>query len=273
MQKIALIAGAYNEARNMEKFLKHHSWVDEIIVNDSGSDDGTVELCEKYGRTVLHNKFTGSHNQRIAKAVKEANSDWIFIIDPDEFITDELKAEILDILKDGSAYSAYKNRRIEHFLDKPLLAKCWCVEGLKFFKKTDVNFEGDYYHEHPIVSGQIGHLDGTVLHFASDNIHWMISKYNYASEFECDQYYEKFGELSNFKFAKLLMFRPLKVFWKNMVKKKGYKEGINGLVFAVIAMVKDTLIICKYWEKYIAKNPNRLPDKEVPDPWKSRSCY
>ncbi len=82
--------------KNEEEFLPNclesiRSWVDEIIVVDTGSTDRTVEIAQSYGAKVFHqaweNDFSKARNFSLAQATKE----WIFIIDADEeFVADDI---------------------------------------------------------------------------------------------------------------------------------------------------------------------------------------
>ncbi|MXY96476.1 MAG: glycosyltransferase, partial [Gemmatimonadetes bacterium] len=46
MQSLSVVVITYNEARKLRRCLDPVSWADEIIVVDSGSTDGTVEIAE-----------------------------------------------------------------------------------------------------------------------------------------------------------------------------------------------------------------------------------
>jgi glycosyltransferase involved in cell wall biosynthesis len=269
--KICIMPSVYYEAKALPRFLEYHSWADEIIVIDSGSQDNTEEICLRYNRRFLSKPLAGSYNQRSIWSIKQTEADWIFFADPDEFITLELKKEIGTVLEDDSdIYQAYEVRRVNFFMDKRLEHGGWSGHSLKFFKRDAVSFVGDSYHEKPIINGKIGRLKGEVLHYHNPNIYWIIQKFNYISEFDSKEYYNKFGVLSEKKFKWLLLTKPLKNFWKGYIKKKGYKDGLDGFIYAALIWAFDTIRICKYGEKYIIKNPNIYAPDKLSDPWECR---
>ena len=268
---ICLVPSVLNEAQSLDKFLKHHSWVDEIIVVDSGSRDNSESVCKAYNRKFIFRSVNGNYNQRAAWVVKQTTADWVFFIDPDEFISEELKEEILSFLSSkDNRYAAYETRRINYFMDKRLENGGWSGYSLKLFRKGFVEFKGDAYHEKPFVNGQIGRLKGSVHHYPSSNIYWMLQKLNYISEFDLNEYYNKFGVLTERKFKWLLLTKPFKNFWKGYIKKKGYKDGLHGFIYAALIWAEDVIRICKYGEKFIVKNPNLLPQDKLSDPWECR---
>ncbi len=267
---ICLVAGVLNESSALPKFFQEHVWADEIIILDSGSTDGSEKITQEHNRFFLHKPLNANHNQREAWATQQTTAEWIFILDPDEFISEDLKAEILSLLENDTEYAAFEFPRLNFFMDKPLRHGGWSGNTLKMFRRDKVRFEGDSYHEKPIIDGKIGQLKGEVLHYPTPNIHWIAQKFNYISEFDCKAYYDQYGELSEKKFRWLLFTKPFKNFWKCYVKKQGYKDSLHGLIYAAMIWAFDVIRICKYAEQYIIKNPDLTPRDKLPDPWECR---
>ena len=67
------------------------SWVDEIIVVDTGSTDRTVEIAQSYGARVFFQPWKGDFSRPRNLSLSKATGDWIFIIDADEeFVQDDI---------------------------------------------------------------------------------------------------------------------------------------------------------------------------------------
>jgi O-antigen ligase len=62
---------------------------DEIIILDSGSDDGTVEICKQFTDKVFVTDWPGFGIQK-QRALDKAVGDWVLAIDADERLTPEL---------------------------------------------------------------------------------------------------------------------------------------------------------------------------------------
>lgn len=268
---ICLIINTKNEASVLPKFFEHHAWADEALVMDSFSTDLTIDICKKYGRNFYQAEVAGNYNTRHNLALTLFKSDWAFFIDPDEFVSDELKQQILAFLSvSDNKYAAYEFPRVNFFMDRPLRYGGWSCNTLRIFRKNCVEFKGDAYHDHAVVKGKIGRLSGVMYHYPNPNIYWINQKFNYISEFDLKEYYNKFGVLSEKRFKWLLLTKPLKNFWKGYIKKKGYKDGLYGFIYAALIWAFDVIRICKYGEKYIINNPNKLTADKLSDPWECR---
>lgn len=90
MNRLALNMVVYNEADKIEgtltKILPH---VDEAIVVDQSSTDGTADICLAMGVTVLQDLHHGFPEPSRNLALAHTEADWVLTLDADEEMTDE----------------------------------------------------------------------------------------------------------------------------------------------------------------------------------------
>ncbi len=60
--------------------------VDQIVVVDTGSSDGTVEIARKHGAEVYFFEWNDDTSAARNESLKHANRDWILVLDADEAI-------------------------------------------------------------------------------------------------------------------------------------------------------------------------------------------
>jgi len=91
---ISCIMIAQDEAERIGPAIRSVAgWVDEVIVVDSGSTDGTVALARQLGARVVHQPWLGFGAQtRFAEEL--CRNDWVLKLDADEVVTAELQDEI-----------------------------------------------------------------------------------------------------------------------------------------------------------------------------------
>src|SRR6185503_17550001 len=88
----------FNEESNIKAACESIAWADEIVVVDSNSTDATRELATASGARVITNAWPGFGAQK-QFAVEQTKHEWIFSLDADERVSDELKQSIEELRK------------------------------------------------------------------------------------------------------------------------------------------------------------------------------
>jgi glycosyltransferase involved in cell wall biosynthesis len=74
-----------NEEACLERCLKSVcDHVDEIIIVDTGSTDGTVEIAKSYGARIYHHPWENDFSKHRNQSLSYATGGWIFQLDADE---------------------------------------------------------------------------------------------------------------------------------------------------------------------------------------------
>lgn len=109
-----------NEANNIERCLNSLIGVaDEIIVVDSISTDGTVDICRRYGCKVTERVFAGYGSQR-QYAVGLANGRYVLSVDADEMLSQELRENIIRLKNEGFTHRMYSFRVVNYICGRPM---------------------------------------------------------------------------------------------------------------------------------------------------------
>lgn len=236
-----------NEEANLAKCLDSLKWVDEIIVVDGESADRTREIAESFGARVILHPFEGDFGLERNIGNENATSDWVLALDADEIVPEKTRKKIEGILKSGSEFDAYNVPRMQYFLGKPLLHGGRYHSIVNFFKRGRARFEGKVHHL-VLVEGKVGELKFPIEHYPFNSISEFINKQDRYTTYEAGELFEKFGKGRLDKAKYNMTWKPVKLFFKTYIKKKGYKDGMLGLLFSILFSWRHFLIWAKYWE-------------------------
>ncbi|MDQ3801227.1 MAG: glycosyltransferase family 2 protein [Acidobacteriota bacterium] len=235
--KISVCIIAFNEEKNIERAVESvREMADEILVVDSESVDRTRELAESLGAKVFVQKWLGFAAQK-QLAVERAVNDWIFSLDADECVSDELRAEILRLKNSlpAATADAYKIPRLSFYMNRPIRRGGWYPDWqLRFFDRRKGGWKDVPVHESVEMSGdaRIGKLKGDILHYSVENAahhHRMIGE-RYAP-LAARRMFEDGRRTSRAK----IFFAGLTAFVQTYFLKLGFLDGFAGFCIARFA--------------------------------------
>jgi glycosyltransferase involved in cell wall biosynthesis len=244
--KISAVIIAFNEADKIARAVDSVKWADEIIVVDSESTDQTREIAESHGAKVIVQKWLAFSKQK-QFAVDAAENDWIFSLDADEQVSDELQAEILKLknLADNLA-DGYRIPRLSYYLDRPIRHSGWYPDWqLRFFNRNKGRWKEVLIHESVKVDGKVEKLSADILHFSIENAahhHRMIGE-RYAP-LAAEQMFINGRRTSAFKIATV----GLTTFIQTYFLKLGFLDGLAGFCIARFAAHHAFLKYLMLWE-------------------------
>jgi glycosyltransferase involved in cell wall biosynthesis len=248
MIKISAVVSAYNEEKNIENCLKSLKFADELIVIDNGSTDETGELAKKYANKVLTQK-NDPQKIDIQKnlGIEEANGDWVLIVDADEQVSEELAKEIRSTIeKEKSDISGYWIPRKNYIFGKWIENAGWYPDPqLRLVRKGKGKYSLLHVHEPIKVEGETGELKQNLIHNNYGSIAQFLTKTTVYAENEAD-----FLLKNGYQFSHLDAIRfPMKELLNRFFARKGYKDGLHGLMLSILMAFYHFLIFSFIWEK------------------------
>lgn len=218
-----------NEAALIRTCLDSLTWVDEIIVVDSGSTDGTVEICQEYTDKVMVTDWPGFGPQK-NRAVGMATKEWVLSLDADECVTLELRHELQAAMTDPGNYAAFAMPRRSTYCGKSMRHSGWWPDYVaRLFRRGQACFSDDIVHERLIVDGPVGRLRQPLLHEAFRDLNEVLDTMNRYSTAGARMMQER-KEQAGLSTA---LLHGLWSFLSTYVLRAGFLDGREGFMLAV----------------------------------------
>lgn len=240
---LSVAIAIFNEENKIERTLQSVvGWADEIVILDGNSTDKTVEIAKKYTDKIFFHDNELMFHKNKNLAIEKCTSDWIFFLDADEVVTQELKDEIDNVIsrRDKSRlvptnennYSGFDLPRANYFLGRFLKKGGQYPDTrIRLFKKGMGRWPCVSVHEQIEVDGEVGHLKNDLLHYSYESFAEYLKKANTYTTLTAKSIKD---EKINFvlKFAKYMIYLPIITFFNIYLRHRGYVDSWQGLLFA-----------------------------------------
>ncbi len=164
---LSVIVITKNEAAVIPRCLASVAWADEIIVFDTESNDGTVDIARGLGAKVTSAPDWPGFGPQKNRALALATGDWVLSIDADEWVTAELRAEIEKAIAAPDFLPAYRLPRLSSYCGRIMRHSGWWPDHVtRLFQRGAARFSDDLVHERLIVDGVTGSLQQPLRHEA-----------------------------------------------------------------------------------------------------------
>lgn len=246
---VSVVIITKNEEDKIARCLEKVKWADEIIIVDDLSTDRTVEICQEFGAKVISHKSCGNFDRQRNIGIDNARGEWILQMDADEIVPEGLKKEIQMLVSADSDYAGFQIRRKNFFLGHFMgYGGFYGPYWVKLFRRSAGRYTGRSVHETLKLEGKLGTIKVDIEHYPFQSISQNIERTNMYTTVVAKLMKEEKGALDKKELRYNLTIRPLKNFWKMYVKKRGYKDGMYGLIFCILFTFGPMLRWMKYWE-------------------------
>ncbi len=254
---VSVIIVTKNEEKAIVQCLENLSHFNEVIVVDSQSEDRTVAIARKIGVRVYDFIWNGQYPKKRQWCLEhlDLQHDWVFFVDADEIVTDEVVQDISQLFKHGDPVEAgffigadylWKGQLLSHGLKNNKLVLL-DRRRIEFPVIDDLDLEGmgeieGHYQPvlKPAFSGDgIGQLKGKILHHIDESKNWEKRHQRYA-KWEAGMNAKDAWPLDPLPWRAFLKrvfraipMRHIAAFLHCYLLKLGFLDGFNGFDFAL----------------------------------------
>ena len=250
---ITVIILTKNEEKNIKESVESAKKIaDRILVVDSGSTDNTIKIAKESGAEIWKHEWCG-HAAQFNWALDNCNikTTWVFRLDADERISDELAKEIGEKIINSSA-DGYEMRWRIYFMGR------WIKHGgthkpyfLRLFRFGKGRVENKLMDEHIIVGGKVEKLNGDLIHYDYKGLDSWMNKHIWYSNLELMMYNtaSKDNEIVTNQKKKRGLYYKLPIFLRAYLYylyryyfQLGFLDGKEGKIF---------IFLQSYWYRFV----------------------
>ena len=234
----------FNEAANIQAALESLSWADEIIVVDSESTDRTVAIARQFTDKVIVRPWPGYVAQKNFAAA-QASHDWIFSLDADERVSPALASEVVARLGRTATASGFRVPRVTYHLGRWIRSTDWYPDyQLRLYDRRRGQWSGRHVHESVKAEGPVADLRGELWHYAYRDLAHHVQTMDRYTTLAARQMFEEGRRAGWLDLA----VHPPAAFVRNYLLRRGFRDGIPGLIVSAMNARYVGLKFAKLWE-------------------------
>lgn len=257
-QQLTVIIPCKDERLNIRPCIESAQKVaDEVLVADSGSTDGTLEIARELGCRIIEREYINSGNFK-NWAIPHATHDWVLIVDSDERVTDALAAEIRALLAAAPRCDGYQIYRANYFLGHLIRHAGWGSDKvLRLFRRDLGRYQGESDHaEVELNNGNVGRLTARLDHYT----YWTYDQYfRKLQRYTVQGAQNKYAAGKRANFLTMLLAPPLR-FLHCYFFRLGFLDGLAGLQISALTGMSSFVKQLRMWE---IEHARPQPDPEA----------
>jgi glycosyltransferase involved in cell wall biosynthesis len=242
--RLSVLIPCKNEVKNIRLCIESvQAIADEILVADSGSTDGTLDIVRSLGCRIIEREYVHSGHFK-NWAIPQATHAWVLIVDADERVTEELADEIKQVLA-APECDGYRILRRNHIFGREIKHCGWNNDQvLRLFRRDVGRYCGRGVHAHMIIStGNVGRLKARFLHYTYWSTEQYLEKFDRYTTLAAADLHER-GRRATY--LRLLMRAPFRFFYLYFVR-LGFLDGVPGLILCMFTAFYSFTKHAKLW--------------------------
>lgn len=247
-EKLTVLIPCKNERKNIRPCIESlRNVADEILVADSGSTDGTQDIVRSIGGCRLIEREFLNYASFKNWAIPQAAHRWVLVVDADERVTEQLTAEIKNVLTDPPDHlDGYWISFRAYFMGHPLRYAGWNTAALRLIRRDRCRYESRRVHEEIQVDpNRAGRLRSKLLHFSFWTYDEYFAKYVRYTRWGAEEMRDRGKRAGTYS----LLVRPFARFLQLYVLRRGFLDGLPGLQICILMAFFNTFVKqARLWE-------------------------
>ncbi len=233
-----------NAGDRLKKCLESVRWADDIFcIVDPNTTDGSDAVARRFTDHVVVHEYVNKADQ-CNWALPQIDTEWTFVLDADEWVSEELAAAIQSAIKDPDSADGYQVRRFSYFFGK-LIRHCgWDRDyNMRLFRTRKGRYQERRVHASVDIDGTTGRIDAPMYHDTYRDFDEYLRTFQRFTSWGAQDLLERGRRV---RFTDLTL-RPWARFIKMYFLRQGFRDGRHGYVLCVLASFSVFVKYAKLW--------------------------
>jgi glycosyltransferase involved in cell wall biosynthesis len=232
----------FNEAPNITRTLDKLAWAQRIIVVDSGSTDGTLEILARYPRVALFIRTFDNFADQCDFGLAQVQTEWALSLDADYELSDRLVQE-LSGLSEEEGVAGYRVSFVYRIHGRPLSGTLY-PPRVVLCRVKNARYVNEGHGHKVVISGNVRALSGVIYHDDRKPLsRWFTSQQGYArSEADYLLKADQDAMSASDRLRRMAWPAPIVIFFYVLVIKGCLLDGWPGWFYALQRGVVECMI-------------------------------
>ena len=262
MPKLTVLIPCKDEVQHIRACIESARFIaDEILIADSGSIDGTLDIVRGIGGCrIIEREYVNSADFK-NWAIPQARHEWVLVIDADERVSPALATEIRRILDEGPQHDGYWVSRNNHLMGHRVRYTDWARDRLiRFFRREVGRYEGPSDHgDIRVTTGLYGSLQNPLDHYTLWSWSHYLTKFDRYTRVQAEQWYAAGRKPSTRK----MLLNPLMRFLRDYVQHRGFLDGAVGVQIAWMSAFYSFMKQARLWELHYGRKQSDVEPEAI----------
>src|SRR6478672_3592545 len=162
LEQVSVLILTYNEAPNIWRTLDALSSFSDVMVLDSGSNDGTIEIVGRYPNVRYRTRTFDTHGAQWSYGLTSCTiaRPWVLALDADYIMSSALVDEIAS-LSPGTSISGYRVAFRYCVFGRPLSAALY-PPVIALYRRERAHYLQEGHTQRAVVDGTVAYLQGRI---------------------------------------------------------------------------------------------------------------
>lgn len=242
LQAITPMVLTFNEAANIGRVIEKLRWANRILVVDSGSTDGTLEILQACPQVEIVHRPFDSFADQCNFGLTKLHTDWVLSLDADYELSDELLRELRE-LEESEYVAAYRATFVYRIYGRPLRGTLY-PPRIVLYRVSGARYVNEGHGHRVQVAGEVRQLRGVIYHDDRKPLsRWLASQQRYA-QLEADYLLEPRSEHFSpaDRLRRMAWPAPILVFFYVLIVKGCLLDGWPGWFYVLQRTFAESLL-------------------------------